>query len=735
MAPRSICLRHIFSRKPSHPDFLCTLLGSPCKGKRRIASHILLVALISVSAVFQANGQQTSVAPFAFRLDANRYLYYNGSPASTDHFVSACDQTSYNNTDLAPSFETGKTTGPNTATAYIHGFTRGSTANASQTATGSALTVYALGPTGTRVHLTWTRTGQANVSGPGPSASASSVSGASAQLPGRLTDTSNENQVFDGATTGEVSCGGNIYSFVTSISLDTNVQTSGNCVGCTADVVTTLNVSGRIVGTLAVPTNLQALQIGFAGRRIQLSWDYDDNPANPIDGFRIEHKTPLGDWMALDLNLSAGDRIANDTEIIPFGTYSYRIRAYRDNGDESDSSNEVSCFQLALYTQNCGIETGVNPCTPPTQWPSGARQNNNLIGAFLPDQNSDLSQVAAHFGYDHFNWISLVMYLPSSVNNISDWQGNVLSTPPPLLDPPLGGYDYLLDDFLPYYWNEQAGYDSDYFLTANIYQQGKELDFFDHPHNDRLGASDYIQFATTLVGVDGPVGSNSKSAPITTFVWSSNNRIEGARLANLLTSPSLATGGIFNVSLIQTKDLPLSARMILIQFGVQNVTALPKVDNDAPTTTSFILGPQAISGWYTGPVEVTLIPTDTDGPSDIASTFYNIDNGRNVSYTTPFMISSNGIHTIQFESVDQAGNIETPRPSQTFRIGLAGDLNADGIIDCLDLALVRAVFGKESGQPGFDVQADANLDGVVDIRDLAFVTQHLPAGTNCNYQQ
>jgi YVTN family beta-propeller protein len=62
---------------------------------------------------------------------------------------------------------------------------------------------------------------------------------------------------------------------------------------------------------------------------------------------------------------------------------------------------------------------------------------------------------------------------------------------------------------------------------------------------------------------------------------------------------------------------------------------------------------------------------------------------------------------------------------------LPGDLNTDGRVDCADLAIVKASFGRATGQQGFAVRADTNGDGIVDIRDLAFVARRLPAGTKC----
>jgi hypothetical protein len=63
---------------------------------------------------------------------------------------------------------------------------------------------------------------------------------------------------------------------------------------------------------------------------------------------------------------------------------------------------------------------------------------------------------------------------------------------------------------------------------------------------------------------------------------------------------------------------------------------------------------------------------------------------------------------------------------------IPGDVNGDGVVNCTDVALVKAAFGTHLGQPGFNPNADVNNDSVVNIIDLAFVTRLLPAGTNCS---
>ena len=93
-------------------------------------------------------------------------------------------------------------------------------------------------------------------------------------------------------------------------------------------------------------------------------------------------------------------------------------------------------------------------------------------------------------------------------------------------------------------------------------------------------------------------------------------------------------------------------------------------------------------------------------------------------------------HAYRFYSVarDVAGNAEvknvadatTQVPGQ-----MAADVDGDSQINCADIAIVKASFGKKTGQPGFDARADVNHDGIVDIRDLAAVSQKLIPGTTC----
>jgi hypothetical protein len=62
---------------------------------------------------------------------------------------------------------------------------------------------------------------------------------------------------------------------------------------------------------------------------------------------------------------------------------------------------------------------------------------------------------------------------------------------------------------------------------------------------------------------------------------------------------------------------------------------------------------------------------------------------------------------------------------------VAGDVNRDGVVNCDDLGLVRASFGKRVGQIGFNTLVDLDTNGIVDVRDLATIARLVPVGTVC----
>ena len=86
-------------------------------------------------------------------------------------------------------------------------------------------------------------------------------------------------------------------------------------------------------------------------------------------------------------------------------------------------------------------------------------------------------------------------------------------------------------------------------------------------------------------------------------------------------------------------------------------------DSTPPVTTCTLAGD--IEGdVYVSDVTVTLTATDDSG---VDYTKYKLDNGIWTTYIAPFVVSTNGNHTVRFYSVDKAGNTETEK-SSTFTI-------------------------------------------------------------------
>jgi hypothetical protein len=98
--------------------------------------------------------------------------------------------------------------------------------------------------------------------------------------------------------------------------------------------------------------------------------------------------------------------------------------------------------------------------------------------------------------------------------------------------------------------------------------------------------------------------------------------------------------------------------------GIGSTTVSPVAptpsDTTAPTTTS------NATASYVSAASITLTPADNAGGSGVAATYYTIDGGTQASGTT-IDVSGVGPHTIEFWSVDVAGNIEG-RSSASFTI-------------------------------------------------------------------
>jgi len=89
---------------------------------------------------------------------------------------------------------------------------------------------------------------------------------------------------------------------------------------------------------------------------------------------------------------------------------------------------------------------------------------------------------------------------------------------------------------------------------------------------------------------------------------------------------------------------------------IPRFSAVAQIDMSAPLTQATGSGTAGTNGWYRSAVQVSLAAADN--LSGVQTTSYKIDGGTLKTYTAAFSISGNGSHTVNFWSVDKAGNTE-----------------------------------------------------------------------------
>jgi len=87
-----------------------------------------------------------------------------------------------------------------------------------------------------------------------------------------------------------------------------------------------------------------------------------------------------------------------------------------------------------------------------------------------------------------------------------------------------------------------------------------------------------------------------------------------------------------------------------------------KIDAEDPVTLSSLqpTSPDGNNDWYISPVELTLNPSDT--PSGVFETYYRVNGGLDMLYTDKVLFAEDGKYTVEYWSVDNAGNVETAIP-------------------------------------------------------------------------
>ncbi|WP_406422951.1 ThuA domain-containing protein [Streptomyces sp. NBC_00842] len=126
-----------------------------------------------------------------------------------------------------------------------------------------------------------------------------------------------------------------------------------------------------------------------------------------------------------------------------------------------------------------------------------------------------------------------------------------------------------------------------------------------------------------------------------------------------LTNTALDTGsalGVFAIGVNQ--QTPATAK-----FDYFHLDGATGTEDKTPPVTKATLTPgtpDGKAGWYVSPASVSLAATDATGGSGVDRTEFKLDGAASYTpYTAPLTIDTTGTHTVNFRSVDKAGNIET----------------------------------------------------------------------------
>ena len=149
------------------------------------------------------------------------------------------------------------------------------------------------------------------------------------------------------------------------------------------------------------------------------------------------------------------------------------------------------------------------------------------------------------------------------------------------------------------------------------------------------------EWNTSLVSVTLHASDNLSGVASTFY------RIDGGAAQTYASTFSLTAGGVHSVE-FWSVDVAGNAEA--------HRTRTVKIDSTAPVTQASASGTAGTSGWYRSAVQVML--GVSDNVSDVQTTSYRIDGGTLQTYVGPFVLSSLGQHTVEYSSVDYAGNAE-----------------------------------------------------------------------------
>lgn len=262
---------------------------------------------------------------------------------------------------------------------------------------------------------------------------------------------------------------------------------------------------------------------------------------------------------------------------------------------------------------------------------------------------------------------------------------------------------------------------------------------------------DYYSFSVSAGETDSLVVANQSAGNLTLDLLDGNGTVldSGVGAANLseaISKFTFSTAGLYYVRISGDANVPYS--LVIIRNAVFDTEP-----NDTPAAAQSIDGTQGALGaiasasdadWYSISVTntSTVLRLATSTPSDGTGQFTNVLNPQIDLFDPSGNMVASGVvgtdgrnESIQYRPlVNGAYHIRVTGESGTTgeyflssQLSLSGDVNQDGTVNGLDIALVAGDWLNIGSDP-----ADANGDGIVNGLDIALISsqwlQSLPAG-------
>src|SRR6185369_15494036 len=141
----------------------------------------------------------------------------------------------------------------------------------------------------------------------------------------------------------------------------------------------------------------------------------------------------------------------------------------------------------------------------------------------------------------------------------------------------------------------------------------------------------------TLTASDGASG-----------VASTYYTIDGGATQTYVSPFGVATGGTHAISFWSVDAVGNSEHQ-------QSLTL--QVDVSPPSTQISTTGTSGNNGWYRSAVQVSLVASD-NSQAGVANSYFSVDGGAPQNYAGAFTIGTEGIHQVNYWSVDRLGNTE-----------------------------------------------------------------------------